>query len=239
MHTMNRTMVNRQILVTLGLLLAVLALFELTNIDLLLQDRFFMKSTHSWLVDAKSPAWRFLLYDGIKGTLILLGVGILISYTASFRSAKLLPLRRRLLVLLLAMVFVPLIIAGLKDFTNVYCPYQLARYDGDKPYVKVFESYPSDFQQTDRGRGFPAGHASGGFALMSLYFLFRQRQHRLIGWFAGFGLGWAMGLYQMLKGAHFLSHTVVTMLGAWLIILVIYQLAGCEEDAEQTEIYPI
>lgn len=236
---MNRTMVNRQILVTFGLLLAALALFELTNIDLLLQDRLFLGQAHRWLVDAKDPVWRFLLYDGIKGALILLGVGVLISYIASFRSAKLRPLRHKLLVLLLAMSFVPLLIAGLKDFTNVYCPYQLARYDGDKPYVKVFESYPQDFQQTERGRGFPAGHASGGFALMALYFFFRQKQHRLIGWIFGFGLGWAMGLYQMFKGAHFLSHTVVTMLGAWLIILVIYRLAGCEEDADKTELHSV
>ncbi|KYZ75943.1 hypothetical protein AXX12_05740 [Anaerosporomusa subterranea] len=236
---MNRTMVTRQILATFGLLLAALALFELTNIDLLLQDRLFLEPAHRWLVDAKDPVWRFLLYDGPKGALVLMGIGLLISYIASFRSAKLRPHRRRLLVLLLAMSFVPLLIAGLKSYTNVYTPDQLARYSGDKPYVKVFESYPPDFHQTDRGRGFPAGHASGGFALMALYFFFRQKQHRLIGWLFGFGLGWAMGLYQMFKGAHFLSHTVVTMLGAWLIILIIYRLAGCEEDANKTELHSV
>jgi membrane-associated PAP2 superfamily phosphatase len=236
---MKRTMVNRQILVTSGLLLLALALFELTNIDLLLQDRLFLEPAHHWLVDAKDPVWRFLLYDGIKAALIILGIGVLSSYIASFRSARLRPLRRRLLILLLAMAFVPLLIAGLKDFTNVYCPYQLARYDGDKPYVKVFESYPQGFQQTDRGRGFPAGHASGGFALMALYFFFRQKQHRLTGWLFGFGIGWAMGLYQMARGAHFLSHTIVTMLGAWLIILVLYRLMGCEEDADKTEVHSV
>lgn len=230
-------MINHQLLATSGLLLAALALFEFTNIDLLLQDRLYLQQAHRWLVDARNPVWRFLLYDGIKGALILMGIGVLISYAASFRSAKLHPLRRRLLVLLLAMSFVPLLIAGLKDFTNVYCPYQLARYDGDKPYVKVFESYPPDFKQTDRGRGFPAGHASGGFALMSLYFFFHQKKHQIIGWLFGFAIGWAMGLYQMAKGAHFLSHTVVTMLGAWLIILIINRLTGCESDEEKTKIY--
>jgi membrane-associated PAP2 superfamily phosphatase len=29
-----------------------------------------------------------------------------------------------------------------------------------------------------------------------------------------------MGGYQMLKGAHYLSHTVVTMLLAWIVLLV-------------------
>jgi membrane-associated PAP2 superfamily phosphatase len=36
-------------------------------------------------------------------------------------------------------------------------------------------------------------------------------------------MGWIMGLYQMLKGAHYLSHTVTTMLLAWIIICLIHQ----------------
>ena len=36
----------------------------------------------------------------------------------------------------------------------------------------------------------------------------------------GLGLGWWMGGYQMLKGAHYLSHTVTTMLVAWLVVLL-------------------
>ena len=33
--------------------------------------------------------------------------------------------------------------------------------------------------------------------------------------------GWSTGTYKILIGDHFLSHTVVTMLLAWLIILTI------------------
>jgi membrane-associated PAP2 superfamily phosphatase len=29
-----------------------------------------------------------------------------------------------------------------------------------------------------------------------------------------------MGLYQMLKGAHYLSHTTTTMLLAWIVVLL-------------------
>ena len=42
----------------------------------------------------------------------------------------------------------------------------------------------------------------------------------------GLILGWWMGGYQMLKGAHYLSHTVTTMLVAWLVIIVWRQLLG-------------
>lgn len=36
----------------------------------------------------------------------------------------------------------------------------------------------------------------------------------------GLGLGWWMGGYQMLKGAHDLSHTVTAVLVAWLVMLL-------------------
>jgi membrane-associated PAP2 superfamily phosphatase len=34
-------------------------------------------------------------------------------------------------------------------------------------------------------------------------------------------VGWIMGGYQMLKGAHYISDTLVTMLLAWIIHLVL------------------
>lgn len=36
------------------------------------------------------------------------------------------------------------------------------------------------------------------------------------------GLGWTMGLYQMLKGAHFFSHTLATMILAWILCQATY-----------------
>ena len=227
---MTRKTIYLQILITIILLAAALALFELTNIDLAIQDHLFVQQTQSWLIDTKDPLGRFLFYDGFKAALIVLGVTAAAAYLASFFYASLRDYRSRLLLLLLSMIFVPLIIAGMKDFTNIYCPSQLEHYGGDKPYVKVFESYPKDFVQTSRGRCFPAGHAAGGFSLMMLYFVFCQKRHRRLGLLFGIGSGWITGIYQMAKGAHFLSHTVVTMLGAWLIILIIYRFAGGKTD---------
>ncbi|MEI3479028.1 MAG: phosphatase PAP2 family protein [Bilophila sp.] len=71
-----------------------------------------------------------------------------------------------------------------------------------------------------RGKCFPAGHASGGFALMMLFFAFPRRL-RWFGLALGLAAGWWMGLYQMLRGQHFLSHTLFTMIGAWMIIVLI------------------
>jgi membrane-associated PAP2 superfamily phosphatase len=109
---------------------------------------------------------------------------------------------------------VPATIGLLKANSQLHCPWAIQRYGGDHEYRRIFSPLTPE-QREDCGRCFPAGHASGGFALMSLYFVWRRRW---LGLGLGLATGWAMGGYQMFKGAHFLSHTVVTMLLAWLAI---------------------
>jgi membrane-associated PAP2 superfamily phosphatase len=76
----------------------------------------------------------------------------------------------------------------------------------------------------------PAGHASGGFALLSLFFLFKSRRNKIFALIFGLSVGWMMGLYKMLIGDHFLSHTIITMILAWLIILVIAKIVNKKES---------
>lgn len=40
-----------------------------------------------------------------------------------------------------------------------------------------------------------------------------------IGLMTGLTLGWIAGSYQILRGEHFISHTIVAMFIAWIIIL--------------------
>lgn len=118
-------------------------------------------------------------------------------------------------------------LAGLgKATTNVHCPSEIRRYGGDVPYVKTFSPYPEDECPGRRGRCFPAGHASGGFALLSLAGLARSRGGRRIGILVGLAAGWIMGGYQMVKGAHYLSHTWITMVGAWIVFLLLRRVTG-------------
>ncbi|SFV54930.1 PAP2 family protein [hydrothermal vent metagenome] len=48
----------------------------------------------------------------------------------------------------------------------------------------------------------------------------------MIGFFTGMIIGWSMGLYKMMIGDHFLSHTLITMVLAWLIILIIAKIVN-------------
>lgn len=218
-----RNPLDRTLWAVIGLLIAALAVFELTGVDLWLQDFFYNPAAHRWLVD---PAWywpRMIFYQGAKGVIIAFGVGMLVVAAGPRRWRAFFGVpadgRKDLWIAFLTLASVPALIGYGKATTNVFCPYDIERYGGDVPYVRVFERYPEGRRPERQGRCFPAGHASGGFALLALAGLGRTRRGRWLG--AGIGLlaGWWMGLYQMLKGAHYLSHTVVTMLVAWIVFL--------------------
>ena len=49
--------------------------------------------------------------------------------------------------------------------------------------------------------------------------LARTSRQQKLGVALALAIGGAMGLYQMAKGAHYLSHTLVTMLVAWWVFL--------------------
>ncbi|NJM38214.1 MAG: hypothetical protein HC845_10365 [Akkermansiaceae bacterium] len=56
--------------------------------------------------------------------------------------------------------------------------------------------------------------------MLSLAGLATTRKVRGIGIMIGLGMGTWMGVYQILKGAHFLSHTIITAIFCWIVFLV-------------------
>lgn len=198
-----------------------LAVFEFTGLDLALQDQLYDFTHQRWLVDATDPLGRQFFYNGPKAAIILLAVAVLtLALGPEKWREKLRFARRDVWVALLTLVTVP-VLAGLgKNTTNTFCPSEIRRYGGDVPYVKLCSPYPENDQPERRGHCFPGGHSSGGFALLGLMWLRRTRGWKLGGLGLGLGLGWWMGGYQMFKGAHYLSHTVTTMLLAWIVLFV-------------------
>ena len=81
--------------------------------------------------------------------------------------------KKGLIIVLLSAVFIPLIIGSLKAITNTPCPCNIVNFNGVYPDIKVFDSYPKDFIQESKIKCWPAGHASMGFSLMALFFLFK------------------------------------------------------------------
>ncbi|HHJ34498.1 MAG TPA: phosphatase PAP2 family protein, partial [Gammaproteobacteria bacterium] len=195
--------------------------FEITPADIWFQNLLFDTQNHAWLLQHPGKLVSFVFYDGIKILLIISALSLLFSLFFFKKNTLIKRYRPGLFIVLLSMIIVPSVIGALKSKTNVACPTDLTTYGGHVPYVRVFESYLEATRPESDQKCFPAGHASGGFALMSLYYLFHSRRNRRRGLIFGFTIGWLMGGYKMLIGDHFLSHTVVTMIIAWLVINLI------------------
>lgn len=101
------------------------------------------------------------------------------------------------------------------------CPKNEIHYGGKMIRTAVWESYPEPYKSMDTIACWPAGHASGGFTLLSLFFLFKTKRNKILALTFALTIGWSMGIYKMLIGDHFLSHTIITMIITWLIVLVV------------------
>lgn len=218
------SLIDRSLWPAIAALAAIFLLFEFTSIDLRVQDGFYDFSARSWLVSDKAPLPRLFFYTGPKVLIIALAVAVIVlaAGPARWRTRWSPPGARRvdLWILIATLAAAPGLIALSKATTNVFGPREIRRYGGAAPYVRVLESYSPDDRPQRRGRCFPAGHASGGFSLLALAGLARTRRGRFVGAGIGLAVGGLMGGYQMVKGAHYLSHTVVTVFVCWILFLL-------------------
>lgn len=214
---------GRKALLTLaGALLALmLFIFEASDLDLWIQDLLYSPNRGAWVLSKNAALPRMVFYHGPKILLITFGAWLLCSlaFPRRWKIRQWLSTRhpRELLYLLICISLFPASIGGIKKVSGIHCPSELSRYGGDHPYRKLFS--PRIGGPHAQGHCFPAGHSSGGFALLGLYFVAKRDRSKKAALVLGLGAGWLMGLYQMLVGAHFLSHTVTTMMLAWIFTL--------------------
>jgi len=221
--------INNSIIITSLCLFIVIGFFEVTSFDLVIQEYFFEFSTSSWILNSDEPIAKFIFYDGIKKLIILFSLIVLFSLIFFRKKEIVKKYKQGLIIVLLSLIIIPLCIGSLKAVTNTPCPKNIEYFGGNYPNVQLFDAYPQDFIQESNIKCWPAGHASGGFALLSLFFLFKKRKNRIIALVTAITIGWAMGLYKMFIGDHFLSHTLITMIIAWLIILMIVKIVHYKE----------
>ncbi|KGJ86620.1 phosphoesterase PA-phosphatase related protein [Colwellia psychrerythraea] len=211
----------KHISISIIYLLLVFGLFELTNIDIAIQNYFYNNAQEAWLWSKQEPVLKLFFYDAPKTALTFFALGIIISLLF-FRKRDLISrYKNGLVIVLLSLIIVPSVVGLLKATTNSACPVALDNYGGEIPYVKVLASYPPNKTPSKIQKCFPAGHASGGFALLSLFFIFTTTKNKKIAMVFATSLGGLMGSYKMIIGDHFISHTLITMGLAWLLICTI------------------
>jgi membrane-associated PAP2 superfamily phosphatase len=115
-------------------------------------------------------------------------------------------------VMLLCVVAVP----ALKRFSATSCPWDLAEFGGVARYISHW-----DLGVVDGGGGhcFPSGHAVAAFAFFGQYFLWRGHDiGRARLWLAGvLAAGLLVGTAQLVRGAHYPSHTLWSAWLCWAI----------------------
>jgi membrane-associated PAP2 superfamily phosphatase len=204
-------------------LILILVFFEYSNADLVVQNYFYSRADKSWLLNDPTGIYRLIFYKGIKFPLYALGIGTLIASIVTWKHHHWKERRKGLLIVTLTLIILPSTIATIGKYsTNVQCPYDIKEFNGQIPYVKLFEKYPLNPNSPDgtwpRGKCFPAGHASGGFALFSLVCLVRKRKNKILLFLFAFIYGWTMAVYQMLRGAHFISHHLTTIFLSLILV---------------------
>ncbi|MDR1041747.1 MAG: phosphatase PAP2 family protein [Deltaproteobacteria bacterium] len=179
----------------------------------------------SWAISGSFHArHKLMLYTGPKILIACTGFSLLvIAIWASFagpRRKRLLPWRRPALLAAAALAIVPSAVGLGKAYSGIYGPVDLVPYGGRHEHVGLVSQLVR-FGKPAGGRSFPAGHASGGFALMALSLLPASRRGKRLLFFAGMAAGWGMGTYQMARGEHFVTHTLTTMFLALAAVAIL------------------
>jgi membrane-associated PAP2 superfamily phosphatase len=201
-------------------LIGVIVLLALTSGfggDQWLADRLYALQGGRWAL-RQAFVTQQLVHQAGRDIGIAVWLSLLVAWMVARRRRAWVHLRAPLAYLLVATAMSMLCVAWMKSWSNMDCPWDLLRYGGERPYVGLWTVRPIGLA---RGSCFPAGHASGGYAWLALYFFFGavRPRWRWLGLATGLAVGLAFGISQQLRGAHFASHDVCTAAICWAVSL--------------------
>lgn len=164
-----------------------------------------------------------VIHEAGRRLSMLAWVAVLVATILAFRNPRMTLWKGPLLRLCLSVLLATVIVALMKRLTHMDCPWDLANYGGRHPYRALFAPHPTNIKTSGC---FPAGHAGAGYSWVALYFFFLsvKPQWRRIGLGIGLGAGLVFGFAQQLRGAHFLSHDVWTLMICWVTASLVYLL---------------
>ncbi|MCG2634185.1 MAG: phosphatase PAP2 family protein [Gammaproteobacteria bacterium] len=196
-----------------------LILFDKFSVDIIFQDLLFDFDRNKWILDRSDKLTSLIFYGGAKNAIIIFVLLVALALALSRKIGILSEYKQGLVIVLLSCLTIPAVVSELKSITNIPCPRHIAHYNGSYPDSTLLQRSAAGLPPGKKVECFPAGHASGGFALLSLYFLFKRQRNRVIALTFAMVTGWSMGMYKTVIGDHFISHTVATMILAWMIVI--------------------
>ncbi len=162
------------------------------------------------------PFWAMIMHTGLKYFSVAAWLGLLLWWTNLRRHPARQPLRRALGFTLIVTLLAALTVSSLRAVSAHSCPWDLSAFGGAAEYFRFFDSVPPN---PGPGRCAPSGHAAAGFAWFAGYFGLRgvDRHAARVALAFSLALGILAGLTQLARGAHFLSHLLLT---AWVCLAV-------------------
>lgn len=196
------------------LALALLLAWDATGLDLATARLFGSRGGFAW----RDTWWAgTLLHDGgrIAAWLVLAAV----MATALRRAPAGTPSQRMRWQWVGVMLLCVLLVPAIKRFSLSSCPWELAEFGGAARHLSHWRWGVAD---GGPGHCFPSGHAVSAFAFFGLVFLWRDhdpwRARACLAAVVGAGL--LFGGAQLVRGAHYPSHTLWTAWLCWTICAV-------------------
>lgn len=188
--------------------------------DLWIADRLYAIEGHGWSLSHDFVTDQ-LIHIGGRRISALAWTGVVLAWLASWRVPTLREWRRPLLYLWLSVLLSTALVSAIKRESGLDCPWDLLRYGGDRAYFGWFSARPAWMPHASC---FPAGHASAGYAWVALYFVFLAVRPvwKWRGLATGLIVGAIFGIAQQLRGAHFFSHDLWTLMICWSSALLLY-----------------
>ncbi|MBB3225372.1 phosphatase PAP2 family protein [Pseudoduganella umbonata] len=203
--------------------LMILWLGHAIDIDLLLADQAFDKAAgifpmrHAWLAEQFNHVILKRLLSALAAGFIVLALRDTVWPYRSWSVSR----RTGIRVAAMAAVLVPSVISLLKQLSTSHCPWDLQRYGGTEPYLRLLEWTQAG---TAPGHCMPAGHASSALWLVSVaaFWWPHSRRKALAVATVMLVFGMTVGWIQQLRGAHFLTHTLWSAWIACAMVVIIY-----------------
>ncbi|MEO8309576.1 MAG: phosphatase PAP2 family protein [Caldimonas sp.] len=157
-----------------------------------------------------------LVHSGGRWLAWLLAAALAVVALRTPKAARGAPGRTERLGWLGVMLLCALAVPALKRLSATSCPWDLAEFGGMARYVSHWQ-----WGLADGGPGhcFPAGHAIAAYAFFGMYFLWRGHDpRRARAWLLGvLAAGVLFGIGQLVRGAHYPSHTLWSAWICWAI----------------------
>jgi membrane-associated PAP2 superfamily phosphatase len=156
------------------------------------------------------------MHTGLKYLSLALWFALLLWWVSLRRRPSRQPLRRAMGFTLIVTLLAALTVSSLRAISPHSCPWDLSAFGGTAEYFRFFDAVP---QNPGPGRCAPSGHAASGFVWLAGYIALRDVDRKAARAALAFSLlfGILAGLTQLARGAHFLSHVLLT---AWICFTV-------------------